>query len=239
MISTTTLSLLTSTVALIGELTVAAAEGSLKLKADFVRQMSSETAHLTVSGDPSPLGSSTLRKKIMDKATLLPRDGRQLQDNDNQNGNQANANAQIQDGADDYFMAFGSWNNAFGFDPTQYALSYHRCAEVRQFDDELAAQEDSLSVFATKHFAVFRFCPAETCMGIQEEEEELSWWNRTYGQKQAEEEEEEEQEQDEEAEYQYGQEPETVGARGVGCQSNYGEYMSKLSQLHEVQILSQ
>lgn len=219
---------MTSIVSLIGELTAgAAAEGSsLKLKEDFVREMASETAHLTGIGAPSPLGSSTIRKKIMDKATLLPRDGRQLQDNNNQNENQANANAQIQDGADDYFMAFGSWNNAFGFDPTQYALSYHRCAEVRQFDDELAAQEDSLSVFATKHFAVFRFCPAETCMGIQEEEEELSWWNRTYGQKQAEEEEEEQEEEDQ-AEYEYGQEPETVGARGVGCQSNYGEYMSE------------
>ena len=98
----------------------------------------------------------------------------------NANGNAQNAQ---KDGADDYFMAFGEWNNAFGFDPTQYSMSYHRCAEVRQFDDELAAMEDTDSVFATKHFAVFRFCPTETCMGYkQEEEEEMNWWNRTYAQ---------------------------------------------------------
>lgn len=74
------------------------------------------------------------------------------------------------DGADDYFVASGAWNNAFGFDATQYSFSYHRCAEVRQFDDELAAQEDSSGVFSTKHFAVFRFCPAKTCEGMTEEQ---------------------------------------------------------------------
>jgi len=76
------------------------------------------------------------------------------------------------DGADDYFQAYGEWENAFGFDPTQFSLSYHRCAAVRQFDDMVAAQEDTDSVFATKTFAIFRFCPAQTCMGWQEEEEE-------------------------------------------------------------------
>jgi len=76
------------------------------------------------------------------------------------------------DGADDYFQAFGEWENSFGFDPTQFSLSYHRCAAVRQFDDIIAASEDTDSVFATKVFAVFRFCPARTCMGWEEEEEE-------------------------------------------------------------------
>ena len=74
------------------------------------------------------------------------------------------------DGADDYVVASGAWNNAFGFDATQYSFSYHRCAEVRQFDDELAAEENSTSVFSTKHFAVFRFCPAMTCEGMTEEQ---------------------------------------------------------------------
>jgi len=85
------------------------------------------------------------------------------------------------DGSDDYFMAYGEWENAFGFDPAQFSLSYHRCANVRQFDDEIAAAEDTDSVFATKIFAVFRFCPARTCMGWEEEEEEWECDEDTYG----------------------------------------------------------
>jgi hypothetical protein len=107
--------------------------------------------------------SSALRAKFMEKSTLINSDEqrRQLQNY------KYDAN---HDGSDDYFRAFGTWENEFGFDITQYSLSYHRCSEVRQFDDELAAQEDSTNVFATKHFAVFRFCPKATCMGWQEEE---------------------------------------------------------------------
>ena len=71
-----------------------------------------------------------------------------------------------QDGTDDYFNAYGEWENGIGFDISQYSASYHRCAEVKQFDDVLAATEDSTSVFATKHFAVFRLCPEATCMGF-------------------------------------------------------------------------
>lgn len=46
----------------------------------------------------------------------------------------------------------------------------------------------------------------------------------------AEQEEQEQQEEEEDGQqykYAYGEEPETVGARGEGCQSNYGEYMSE------------
>jgi hypothetical protein len=34
----------------------------------------------------------------------------------------------------------------------------------------LAAQENSTTVFVTKHFAVFRFCPSKTCEGMTEED---------------------------------------------------------------------
>jgi len=91
---------------------------------------------------------------------------------------QANNNAQYKtykynqdkDGTDDYFNSYGEWENAFGFDPTMFSLSYHRCAAVKQFDDTIAASEDTTSVFATKRMAVFRFCPEQTCMGWQEED---------------------------------------------------------------------
>jgi hypothetical protein len=155
--------------------TPVAAAGNRMQKANFIREMEAATANKKIPNTKTILNSPTLRKKVMEKATPLHAGDRKLQDNGNAN-QAADVNAQSQnDGADDYFMAFGEWNNAFGFDPTQYSLSYHRCAEVRQFDDDLAAQEDSSSVFATKHFAVFRFCPSETCSGIKEEEEELNW----------------------------------------------------------------
>lgn len=42
-----------------------------------------------------------------------------------------------------------------------------------------------------------------------------------------EEQEEAEQEEEQQWKYAYGEEPETIGAGGEGCQSNYGEYLSK------------
>ena len=134
----------------------------------------------------SSKSSSALRKKIIEKAIVVkPAEGdaRKLQNNNNNNNNNNyNANAKNSynsktnadnykytenfDGSDDYFMAYGEWENTFGFDATQYALSYNRCAAVRQFDDQVAAQQDTTNVFATKNFAVFRFCPEATCMGF-------------------------------------------------------------------------
>ena len=48
-----------------------------------------------------------------------------------------------------------------------------------------------------------------------------------YLEEQEEEEEEEEEDEEQQWKYAYGEEPEVVGARGEGCQSNYGEYMSE------------
>lgn len=131
-----------------------------------------------VNGDSDK--SRNLRKKIMGKAKYISpeeikeRETRELNEYVNSkynwnNGEGAELYSQ-KDGADDYFVASGAWNNAFGFDVTQYSFSYHKCAQVRQFDDELAALEDSNTVFSTKHFAVFRFCPSKTCEGMTEEQ---------------------------------------------------------------------
>lgn len=138
-----------------------------------------ETFSEYVYGDSDK--SRHLRKKIMSKAKYVSpeeikeREARELQNqyiNNKYNWNNGDG-AELysqKDGADDYFVASGSWNNAFGFDVTQYSFSYHRCAEVRQFDDQLAAMEDSPTVFSTKHFAVFRFCPSKTCEGMTQEQ---------------------------------------------------------------------
>ena len=83
-----------------------------------------------------------------------------LQNNNNYNNdvNQANGNhnnfnnANTKDGSNDYFVATGEWNNGFCFDLSQYSLSYYRCAS--KLDNQLATQEDSEGVFATKFCGV-------------------------------------------------------------------------------------
>lgn len=156
---------------------------------------------------------------------------------------------------DDYFMAYGDWENEFGFDYSQFSLSYHRCASVSQFDDEIAATEDTSSVFSTKHFAVFRFCPEATCMGFESEdfcdEDTLGVDYCTMMRERAEfgesvqnkQEETYAEDCDEEAngadycemmkkqqEWEQVQMEQTVlyGARGEGCEENYGEYLIEL-----------
>lgn len=115
--------------------------------------------------------SSSLRKKFMSKAKAVsPGEARKLEDAAN-NNKYFNKYANYKDGSDDYFAVNGDWENEFGFDVSQYSLSYHRCAAVKQYDDEVAAREDTMDVFATKNFAVFRFCPEQTCMGYVENDE--------------------------------------------------------------------
>ena len=103
-------------------------------------------------------GSEVMKKHDVDGAPH-----RKLEDANNNNNYQ-------KDGTDDYFSSNqADWENEVGFDVTQYAASYAGCASVAQFDDEMAATEGTTSVFATKQFVVFRFCPAATCMGWQED----------------------------------------------------------------------
>ena len=175
-------------------------------------------------------------------------------------GSNANANANgenenDQKSTDDYFMAYGEWENEFGFDYSQFSLSYHRCASVSQFDDEIAATEDTSSVFATKHFAVFRFCPETTCTGFESEDfcddetlgaeycammrERAEFGERIQNEQAEMYDEECDEEQygkeycemmSKQAEWEQVQMEETIlrGARGEGCQENYGEYMIEL-----------
>lgn len=154
--------------------TTAATDATPPTKIDFLRAMDSHRnngrklseAEFKAELYGNSPSSFALRKKFMEKSTLVSSSSDEEERRKLQSSNY-NAN---HDGSDDYFRVYGTWENEFGFDITQYSLSYHRCSEVRQFDDELAAQEDTTSVFATKHFAVFRFCPSATCMGWQEEE---------------------------------------------------------------------
>lgn len=190
----------------------------------------------------------------------------------NQQNNQGNYKYnQNKDGTDDGFAVFGDWENGFDFDPTQYSVSYYGCAEVKQYEDWVAADEDVDGVFATKHFAVFRFCPERTCMGWQEEDEEIECDEDYYGEdycdyvaeyaqyyKQVEEYEKKWQQQygnqvdengdpveyDEEAAKQYyydaamydEEDINQYGARGEGCEANYGEYMILMQDYLEIML---
>lgn len=188
----------------------------------------------------------SLRKKVMEKAKPVPE--RQLQSSSSSasssSSSSTTATTTTADGADDYFVAYGDWSNTFGFNPTQYSLSYSRCAAIRQFDDELAAQEDSSSVFSTKNFAIFRFCPSKTCEGTspavqylnqqaaQEAAQAQAQASSSYNKNQN-------QQQQQVAEY---VEPtmfeklQTGGANGEGCQSNYGEYMLELEDYLAIMV---
>lgn len=210
-----------------------------------------------------------LRKKVMEKAKPVPR---KLEDNANNNGgynnyqgyNSANNNKNSymqyskanadKDGSDDYFAINGDWENYFGFDVTQYSASYARCAVVQQYDDEVAAREDTPSVFATKQFAVIRFCPSQTCNGFQanpQDEEYAAWVEAQYayyeqqnGGAQAEYYQNAKEQYEKQPVYYNGQYIEqgvfdrlkVNGANGEGCQSNYGEYMLEMEDYLDIMV---
>lgn len=166
-----------------------------------------ETFSEIINGD-SPR-SENYRNKIIKKAKFISPEeiqaresGRRLDQNVNYANGQYNYNngqgvqsLYSSDANGDAYIASGTFNNAFGFDPSDYSFSYLRCAEVRQFNDDLASQEDSPSVFSTRHFAVFRFCPTTTCEGMTEKQienerqQENSAWaaeqNQAYADNQA------------------------------------------------------
>lgn len=151
-------------------------------------------------------GRSNLQKKLfknLKQSTVG--DWRQLQNNNNYNNN--------------YVAAEGNSveeTNEYGFLPANYALSYSRCAAVQQFDDEVAMSQDTNTVLATKNFAIFRFCPADTCDAAEDGyARRLQQYNAANeGQNQA--------------------QDVLYGARGSGCQSDYGEYMMELEDYLQI-----
>lgn len=57
-----------------------------------------------------------------------------------------------------------SMNEAgLGFDITNYAVKYTRCATVQSYSDDLAAADYTDTVLAAQRFALFRLCPKDQC----------------------------------------------------------------------------
>jgi hypothetical protein len=48
-------------------------------------------------------------------------------------------------------------------DITSYSIKFQKCQFVKSYDDDLAKNQDSASVLATKRFVVFRLCPNHSC----------------------------------------------------------------------------
>lgn len=187
--------------------------------------------------------SRSLTKKIKDSATFIDL-GRKLEDeqadgnaNQAQNNKNYNYNKNYVNGNDDYF-AYNKdmdWENIWGFDASQYSLSYERCSTVKHFDLEKAAEEDSTSPFRTQHFAVLRLCPAKTCDNpywYVENDDNVEGAENSAQQNQAQN--QQNQAQNNGAVY---------GANGSGCSSNYatflldaGKYLSIMAEYEDTQF---
>lgn len=56
----------------------------------------------------------------------------------------------------------------FDYDLSGYSVRFGKCQHVKTFSDEVAQDEDSTTVFAMKHFVLFRMCPSDQCASCDE-----------------------------------------------------------------------
>ena len=146
--------------------------------------------------------SAALRQQVISKSTLIRNvGGRNLEDVDESENYQ---------------------QQRVDFTPSNYALSYHRCASIQQWDDELAAEEGTSTVLGNKSFAILRFCPVDTC-DVEHTTEEKKTYEYKFGDDYDDGLGDDEEEQQEEQSSWV-----TAGARASGCSSDYGEYMIEL-----------
>jgi hypothetical protein len=213
--------------ALTALLTGSASAVSRSTKQEFIRAMRKQkTLDPKIMADASK--SSALRKTIMDEAIVVP-PGRKLENANAYQASSSSSNSYYSSnyvqGTDDVyaFNKDADWQNDWGFDASQYSLSYERCATVKQFDLNQAAQEDSTSPFRTQHFAVLRLCPAKTC-------DRPDWYLEV-------------QDNGEVNEVEPEDNGEVYGANGSGCSSNYatflldaGRYISLMAEYEDTQF---
>jgi len=226
--------MLTYPLALTALVAGSAAAAPRSLKKELIGVMRSRSLDPKIMANAAKT-SRTLTQSIKEKAIMVP-PGRKLEDAaaDNNNNNQDYYYSQnyVQGTDDAYgFNTDADWQNDWGFDASQYSLSYERCATVKHFDVEKAAQEDATSPFRTQHFAVLRLCPAKTC-------DSPDWYVTDDAVEEEAEEKDAEEEEAEAEEY-----AEVYGANGRGCQSNYatflldaGQYMGLMAEYEDTQF---
>ncbi|KAL7472880.1 hypothetical protein ACHAXS_013262 [Conticribra weissflogii] len=193
--------------------------------------------------------SQRLRRKVMERAVPTNEQGRRMkkiQENEEKEEEQMEETVEMRttnherrlnndddgaddDGADDDGISTASqWKSTYGFDITQYSLSYYGCADAKQYDDEMAATEDAVGVLKMEHYAIFRFCPSMSCdptwMDVQNQggnnnNNNANNYNNRNGN------------------YNINQEQrdyDNIGARGSGCRNSYGEYMLTITEFLEI-----
>jgi len=53
--------------------------------------------------------------------------------------------------------------SGYEYDLSSYSIRFGKCQYVKTFDDDIAEDEESDTVFAVKHFVVYRLCPSDEC----------------------------------------------------------------------------
>jgi hypothetical protein len=54
-------------------------------------------------------------------------------------------------------------DDVFEYYIDSFSLRFGKCQHVKMYDDDIAQDQDSDSVFAMKHFIVYRLCPSDAC----------------------------------------------------------------------------
>mmetsp|Transcript_7303 Transcript_7303/g.15267 ORF Transcript_7303/g.15267 Transcript_7303/m.15267 type:complete len:588 (+) Transcript_7303:102-1865(+) len=113
--------------------------------------------------------SQRLRRKVMERAVPTNEEGRRMKEIQERKEEQAKAKSHERllsnddDHAaddkyayddDDGISSASQWKSAYGFDITQFSLSYYGCADAKQYDDEMAATEDAVGVLKMEHYAI-------------------------------------------------------------------------------------
>ena len=190
-------------------------------KQELIGFMRSRSLDPKIMAD-SAKSSRSLSQKIKDHAIMVP-PGRSLDQAASSNNNKYQYYSQSYIQGTDDAANDANWDNIWGFDASQFSLSYERCATVKHFDVDKASEEDATSPFRAQHFAVLRLCPAATC-------DTPDWYMQG---------------DDTVTKEEGGAEEyaETYGANGRGCQSNYatflldaGVYMGLMADYEDTQL---
>jgi hypothetical protein len=73
------------------------------------------------------------------------------------------AAAADEEAVDEYYWDESMDASGIGFDITNYAVKYTKCATVQSYSDNLAVADYTDTVLAAQRFALFRLCPKDQC----------------------------------------------------------------------------
>jgi len=107
------------------------------------------------------LRKSKLHKALLENAVYISPSSKSNSDTPNFMKPNKGQGRQLADDGDD-----GNYDDnyyGYGFDISEYSLKYTQCQAISTWSDELAEDEESVSVLKTQRFALFRLCPSNTC----------------------------------------------------------------------------